>query len=66
MARLDLGPSPLPLRERVDRATRETGEGGLSSFFMLAAKSQTPHPPLRGTFSLKGRRTEGVRQNGHA
>jgi hypothetical protein len=66
MGLLDLRSSPLPLRERVDRAQRETGEGFFSANTVLALTSQTPHPRLRGTFSRKGRREDGVRQNGHA
>ena len=66
MGRVDLGSSPLPLRERVDRAQRETGEGFLAASSALGGKSQSPHPPLRGTFSRKGRREDGVHQNGHA
>lgn len=48
--------TPLPLRERVDRAKRETGEGFAAAHAAVEKRSPTPHPPLRGTFSLKGRR----------
>src|SRR5690606_19890003 len=51
--------SPLPLRERVDRAQRETGEGSLS--FRAYPRSATPHPALRATFSLKRRRKRETR-----
>jgi len=46
----------LPLREKVDwRAAprRMRGDGRIAS---ATAPSNTPHPPLRGTFSPKGRR----------
>src|SRR5690606_41032453 len=56
--------SPLPLRERADRALRETGEGFFTPHTDRAKRSKTPHPPLRGTFSLKGRR--GRREVGEA
>jgi hypothetical protein len=49
--------TPRPSWERVDGAQRQTGEG-LLSHIVNAAVSLTPHPPLRGTFSLKGRRKE--------
>jgi hypothetical protein len=58
--------SPLPLRERVDRAQRETGEGFFFTRSAFVATSQTPHPPLRGTFSLKGRREDGGYLHGNA
>ena len=66
MAMRNGGPSPLPLREGVDCLQRETGEGFFSAPNAPAAASQTPHPPLRGTFSLKGRREDGVRPYGNA
>jgi ATP-dependent RNA helicase SUPV3L1/SUV3 len=49
----------LPLREKVAGAKRRSDEGcaaSASTTVVCAQAQRTPHPPLRGTFSLKGRR----------
>src|SRR5690606_7837481 len=61
-AKLNIGEATftlLPLREKVAGAKRRSDEGcaaSASPTAVCAEAQRTPHPPLRGTFSLKGRR----------